>query len=70
MILLNTVSSNISSLLSILILAQVSVSLHAPLSSAIGILTNGILALWVFQEKPKFLPILLSFIAVILGAFQ
>ena len=70
MILLNTVSSNISSLLSILILAQVSVSLHAPLSSAIGILTNGILALWVFQEKPKFLPILLSLFAVILGAFQ
>ncbi len=74
MIGLSTVASNIGSILGVLILAadsgQGNVSLYAPLSSAIGLISSGIVGFVAAHEKPSMLAMLLSVIALFLGVFN
>lgn len=66
----NTISSNISSLLTVAILAGGDILLYSPLTSGIGILTAQIVA--VIFEKEKFMPIpvLLSLTAAVLSFWR
>ena len=68
MVFVNTLCSNLQSLLSVLILAAGAVTLYAPLSTALNLLAAYAVSVCV-KEKIKLIPLLLALGAVLLGAF-
>lgn len=60
----NTVCSNICSIVSVLIMAQMDVSIYSPLSSAIGILV-GLVGSWIFRERLGIYSYLAAVVSVI-----
>ena len=64
-----TMSSNISSLLQILIFSSGdSVVLYTPISSAFGLIASGVVAVLV-KERPKVIPLALACISLFIGLF-
>lgn len=63
----STVTSNIESLLAILILSIGTVSLYAPLSSALTLIAGFAVGIIFFREKPRVIPIILAVASVLLG---
>lgn len=63
----STVTSNVESLLSILILSIGTVSLYAPLSSAHTLIAGFAVGMIFFKEKPRVVPIILATASVLLG---
>ncbi|MBQ8311434.1 MAG: hypothetical protein IJX80_10530 [Clostridia bacterium] len=68
-ILINTVASNISSLLGVLILAQGDITLYVPLSNALGLLATEAVAALAVHERPKILPVIFAMLSMLLGFF-
>lgn len=69
MILGNTVASNISSLLGVLILENGNLTLYVPLSNALKLLSAEAIVLFALRERPKLLPVLLASASMLLGFF-
>lgn len=70
MIILSTVSSNVSTLLNMLILATSTLSYYAPISGALGLIAVELVAVVFAKEKPNKLPIALAIAAALLGFFE
>ena len=68
MVFVNTLCSNVQSLLSVLILAAGAVTLYAPLSAALNLLAAYAVSVFA-KEKIKIIPLLLALAAAFLGAF-
>ncbi len=69
-ILLNTVASNLTSLLGVWILASgADVMLYVPLSGALQVLATEAVAVFILHERPKLLPVALTAIVMLLGFF-
>ena len=62
-----TISSNITSLLGVYILATGSVSLFAPITNALRLLAYQLVGYFVQKEKLQIAPCILSLIAIVLG---
>lgn len=69
-IVLNTVASNLSSTLTVLILATGSVSYFTPVSGALGIIATESVAVLIAREKPNIIPIILAALAMLLGFLE
>lgn len=69
MIFVTTIMSNISSVISVLILESGDVSLYAPLSGALNLVSAQTVSVF-YREKIKPLPLILAIFAVILGIFE
>ncbi len=66
-IVLNTVSSNLTSLLTLAVLSRENIILYVPLSSAISFIGTQIIAVCFEKEKLMVLPVLLSLGAIVLS---
>lgn len=69
MIVLNVVSSNVASLLQILIFKEGDLVLYAPLSSALALLAGEIVAVAFAKEKPRILATILALSSVLVVLF-
>ncbi len=65
MIIVNVLSSNISSLLGIVILREGALILYAPLSSALGLLAGEAVAVFIAKEKPRIAATILALSSVL-----
>ena len=70
MILTTTVTSNLNSLLGVLILKQDHFSLYVPLAGAIGILSTEAISVFILHERPRVLPVVLACCAMLLSFFE
>lgn len=68
-ILVSTVSSNFTSLLGVLILAQGNITLFVPLSNALKLLASEAVVIFALHERPKIIPVLLATASMLLGFF-
>ncbi len=66
-VVMNTLSSNLSSLLTLAILKSGDIIFHVPLSGAIGFVATQIIAVCFEKEKLMVLPVLLSLAAIVLS---
>ncbi len=67
---ISTVSSNVCSLMQILIFASGDgITLYTPISGALGLVAAAIIAL-IEKEKPKFLPLALACVSLFIGLLQ
>ena len=69
MIVLNVVSSNLHSLLQMLIFEEGNLILYAPLSSALGLLAGEVVAVAFAKEKPRILATILALSSVLVVLF-
>lgn len=66
----NTVASNITSLLGVLILAVSSVSYYAPVSGALALLASEAVDIAVSRKLRNPIPMILAIVAILLGFFE
>ncbi len=69
-IILNTVSDNISTVLNVQLLASVPMSIHTPVSGAVGKLSTAAVAGLVVKEKVPLVPVLLAIVSTLLTFFE
>ena len=69
MIVLNVVSSNMGSILQMLIFREGDLVLYAPLSSALGLLAGEVVAVAFAKEKPRILATILALSSVLVVLF-
>lgn len=69
-VILNTVSNNIGTVLNLELLAIVPMSIHVPVSDALGKLSTAAVATFVAKEKVPLIPIILAVISALLTFFE
>ena len=69
-IILNTVSDNISTVLNVQLLASVPMSIHTPVSGAVGKLSTAAVAGLIVKERVPLVPVIIAIISTLLTFFE